>query len=159
MNQSLTAFREAWGDLRRLTYEFIEAVPDHRWSYSPHPSYAAFCKQVRHLVCVQGVYHQGLTERKVDFARKHSHYSGSLERTELLAALHAKDAELDAILARLGDEGAAGLVIEFFGHRWGFARYGAVMLQHEAIHHGEWSFYAALGGFSSPLGWKLNWGL
>ena len=61
--------------------------------------------------------------------------------------------------AGFGDDGAAGFEIDFFGHRRGFARYGAVMLQHEAIHHGEWSFYAALGGFATPKGWRLNWGL
>jgi len=159
MNDSLAAFREAWADLRRLTYEFSEAVPAERWHATPHPAYAPFAKQLRHMVCVQGVYHQGLREGKVDFARKHEQYAGSLERAELLAALRAKDAELETILAGLGDRGAAELVVDFFGRTRSFTRYTAIMLQHEAIHHGEWSFYANLGGFPTPLGWKLNWGL
>lgn len=27
------------------------------------------------------------------------------------------------------------------------------------IHHGQWSLYAAFGGFETPPSWKLNWGL
>jgi len=155
----LEAFREAWHDVRKLTYEFVETAPAERWAWSPHASFAPLCKQVRHLVCVQGVYQQGFREGHADFARKHDHYRGSLERVELLAALRAKDAELEAILADLGERGAEGFEIDFFGRQRSFARYGAIVVQHEAIHHGEWGLYAALGGYSTPVGWKLNWGL
>ena len=34
-----------------------------------------------------------------------------------------------------------------------------IILQHEAIHLGEWSVYAALAGFETPLMWRLQWGL
>jgi len=156
---SLEAFREAWHDVRKLTYEFVEALPAERWSWSPHPSYAPLAKQVRHLVCVQGVYHQGFRERHADFARKHDHYRGSLERGELVAALRAKDAELERILGELGEAGAERFEIDFFGRKRSFSRYAAIVVQHESIHHGEWGLYAALGGFSTPPGWKLNWGL
>jgi DinB superfamily len=159
MSSPLESFREAWQDVRKLTYEFVGSLPAERWSYSPHPAYAPLCKQVRHLVCVQGVYQQGFVEGRADFARKHEHYRGSLERAELLAALLAKDAELDAILGRMGDAGAARFELDFFGRKRSFSRYAAILVQHESIHHGEWALYAALGGFSTPPGWKLNWGL
>jgi hypothetical protein len=142
MSSPLAAFREAWHDVRRLTYEFVETLPAERWSHSSHPSYAPLCKQVR-----------------AEFARKHEHYRGSLAPAELVAGLRAKDAELDGILGRLGEDGAAGFEIDFFGRKRSFARYAAIMVQHEAIHHGEWGVYAALGGFATPPGWKLNWGI
>ena len=159
MNSPIAAFREAWQDVRKLTYEFVDALPPERWTYSPHTAYAPLCKQVRHLVCVQGVYQQGLSERRADFARKHDQYRGSLEPVDLKAALRAKDAELDAILADLGEEGAGRFEIEFMGRKLSFSRYVSIIVQHEAIHHGEWALYAAVGGFSTPVGWKLNWGL
>jgi len=28
-----------------------------------------------------------------------------------------------------------------------------------AIHHGQWSIYAALAGFDTPLSWRTSWGL
>jgi hypothetical protein len=32
-------------------------------------------------------------------------------------------------------------------------------VQHEAIHHGQWSIYASLAGFDTPLSWRVSWGL
>ena len=152
-------FEQAWSDIRALTFDFIEAVPDRGWSSSPHPRFAAFNKQLRHMVCVQGVYHQGLTESHVDFTRKHSHYSGSLERDSLREALRLKDRELAAILQRIRASGCENFLIDFMGKPMRFTRYADVIIQHEAIHHGLWSLYAALGGFETPISWKLNWGL
>ena len=105
--------------------------------------------RTRHLVCVQGCYHQGLSEGVADFSCKHSHYAGPLERGALLAALRQKDAELETILTAIEARGADEFAIDFFGKTRGFVRYSAIMLQHEALHHGQWSLYAALGGFAS----------
>jgi hypothetical protein len=33
------------------------------------------------------------------------------------------------------------------------------VIQHEAIHHGQWSVYASLAGFETPLSWRNEWGL
>src|SRR4030095_10398297 len=152
-------FEDAWTDVRRLTYEFIDHVPDARWDASPHPRFAPFNKQVRHMICVQGVYHQGFIARRADFRAKHSHYAGALDRESLRAGLRAKDAELARILDGFRTDDAASFEIDFFGKVRGFLRYGAILVQHEALHHGQWSFYAALGGFDSPKSWQLNWGL
>jgi hypothetical protein len=156
MRDEIRTFETGWAFVRGLTHEFIEAVPADRWEFTPHPRYAPFCKQVRHLVCVQGVYVAGLRERVTDFGRKHSHYGGPLDRPSLVAALREKDEDLRAALHGLPDEGE--YAIEFYGRRT-LASYLSVIPQHEAIHHGQWSFYATLGGFETPPGWKLNWGL
>ncbi len=59
---------------------------------------------------------------------------------------------------RSGRTGRTYYIIEFYGKNplGGFLN---VILQHEAIHHGQWSLYAALGGFETPPSWKMNWGL
>src|SRR5262249_36280688 len=152
MQSSIEQFREAWSDVRGLTYEFIEAVPETAWGFSPHSYFAPFAKQVRHLVGVQGAYQQGLREGVADFSLKHSYYRGPLERGPLLAALRQKDAELAEILAAIEVRGADDFAIDFFGRVRGFVRFSAIMLQHEALHHGQWSLYAAFGGFETPIG-------
>jgi len=86
--------------LHRLTADFVQAVPDAKWNFTPEQpgnsarpvqrignGFAPFCKQVRHLVCVRGVYNAALATRKVDWTRKHEHYQGTLSRQALLAAL------------------------------------------------------------------------
>ncbi len=156
MRSEIETFESGWEFVRGLTYEFIDAVPENRWEFAPHARYAPFHKQVRHLVCVQGVYIGGLRDQVTDFGKKHSHYDGPLDRASLVAALRQKDDELRTALREIPGEGE--YVIEFYG-RSPLASYLSVISQHEAIHHGQWSFYATLGGFETPPGWKLNWGL
>lgn len=51
------------------------------------------------------------------------------------------------MLAYLCGRGIENFKVDFCGMRMAFAEYGHILLQHEAIHHGQWSLYAALGGF------------
>lgn len=160
MHATISDFLSTWSHVRGgLTYDFVQAVPEGSWDVTPHARYRPFHKQVRHLVCVQGVYLQGLHERQADWSKKHSHYAGPLDRTSLTMALRDKDAQLESVLAEIDAEGADSFQIDWFGSRIGLGRYLHVLIQHESIHHGEWSFFAALGGFETPASWKLNWSL
>ena len=157
--------------LHRMTVDFVEAVPEDRWDFSPDPpgkpgrapiahrigdGFAPFCKQVRHVVCVRGVYNDALVTKAVDWARKHDHYSGPLTRDSLLAALDDKQQRLLATLETVDTDtpihwgGTAYFTFPVF--TWEF-------IQHEAIHHGQWSVYASLAGFETPLSWRRSWGL
>ena len=49
--------------------------------------------------------------------------------------------------------------VEWYGTDLGLSGFGAVFIQHESIHHGQWAAYAAIGGHRRPDGWLLNWGL
>lgn len=80
MSSAIANFKRSWSHARELTHDFIAGVPKDRWEYSPHVRFAPFHKQVRHLVCVQGVYIDGIRKRVTDFGRKHVHYAGSLDR-------------------------------------------------------------------------------
>jgi len=76
-----------------MTTAFTEAVPEAHWPSSPGDGFAPFCKQLRHVVCVRGVYNDGLRTGTLDFGRKHSFYEGTLTRGDLLRALAAKHAK------------------------------------------------------------------
>jgi hypothetical protein len=94
--------------LHRFTSDFVHAVPEEKWDSTPDPpknagrglaehrigdGFAPFCKQLRHVVCVRGVNNAALAAGKVDWPRKHEHYSGPLTREALLAALDEKQEE------------------------------------------------------------------
>jgi len=92
------------------------------------------------------------------FAAKHSHYDGPLERGPLLEALKDMDSLLTRTLQDIPPASEEGFEIEFYG-RQKLRTYLNTFLYHEALHQGQWSFYAALGGFETPESWQINWGL
>jgi hypothetical protein len=153
-----------------MTVDFVCAVPEDKWDFTPDPpgksarppaphrigyGFAPFCKQVRHVVCVRGVYNAALATKRVDWSRKHDHYAGPLIREALLDALGDKQRELLAILETVDTE----VVIDWEGTPFTFALFTWEFVQHEAIHHGQWSVYASLAGFDTPLSWRASWGL
>lgn len=158
MPSAIDAFKISWAHSHQLTYDFIEAVPEDRWNWSPHEQHAPISKQVRHMVCVQGIYIDGLKKGSADFALKHTHYDGPLDRAELVTAYRAKDDALNDALARIEQAGEATFEIDFYGKK-PVGAFLNVVLHHEALHHGQWSLYATLAGFETPVSWKLNWGL
>jgi len=156
--------------LHVLTADFVRAVPEEKWDFTPDPAgksgrasaphrigggFAPFCKQLRHVVCVRGIYNAALAAGKVDWTRKHEHYAGPLTREALLAALDDKQRELLAILERLDITAP----IDWGGTPFTFALFTWEFVQHEAIHHGQWSIYASLAGFDTPPSWRSSWGL
>ncbi|HEY2855141.1 MAG TPA: DinB family protein [Gemmatimonadaceae bacterium] len=156
--------------LHTLTADFVRAIPDDKWQYTPDPpgrsgrapaphrigqGFAPFCKQLRHVVCVRGVYNDALVTKKVDWSRKHDQYQGPLTREALLPALEEKQRRLLAILETVDVDAA----IDWDGTPFSFALFACEFVHHEAIHHGQWSLYASLAGFDTPLSWRTSWGL
>jgi len=156
--------------LHSLTADFARTVPDDKWDFTPDPpgqsarvgaphrigdGFAPFCKQLRHVICVRGVYNAALAMKKVDWTRKHEHYVGPLTREALLAAL---DEKLRDLLATL-ETADIDALIDWNGTPFTFALFTWEFVQHEAIHHGQWSIYASLAGFNTPLSWRASWGL
>lgn len=154
----LKTFVERWNHINAMTIEFANVVPDAAWDASPLAGFAPFSKQLRHVVCVRGVYNEGLRAGRVDFTRKHEFYDGPLTRSALVAGLAARHAEL---MSRLSDLPADPYRarIDFFGNQVSCAQYLYGYVQHESIHHGQWSVYAASAGYSPPPTWRIQWGL
>lgn len=156
--------------LHRLTADFVREVPDDKWDFTPDPpgnssrapaphrigyGFAPFCKQLRHVVCVRGVYNAALATKKVDWTRKHQHYAGPLTRDALLTALDDMQRKLLTTLETVD----TAVTIDWDGTPFTFALFTWEFVQHEAIHHGQWSVYAALAGFDTPISWRTSWGL
>lgn len=123
--------------------------------FQPHPRFGAFSKQLRHVVCVSGVYNDAMLTKRADFSKKNEHYGGGHSRDELLAALEDKQRDFDRIVNAV-DTAAS---IDFSGHAFTFGTFTREVIQHEAIHHGQWSVYAALAGFQTPRSWQQSWKL
>lgn len=156
--------------LTAMTAEFARAVPAERWHFTPAPATAPrpptddgrpsirlgpYSKQLRHVVCVRGVYNDALANGRVDWARSHQHYTGPLEREPLLDALAQQQDRLVELLATIDPD----LAIDWDGFPYSLDLFAGEFVQHESIHHGQWSVYAAVGGFDTPASWHETWGL
>ena len=87
--------------------------------------------------------------------QKHEHYRGLLTRPELSAALDESRRDFLGALETV----EASTPIDFFGRAFSFGEFAYTVVQHEAIHHGQWSVYASLAGFETPDSWRSEWGL
>ena len=76
-------------------------------------------------------------------------------RAALLEALDEKQQQLLALLETVDITAS----IDWDGTPFTFAIFTWEFVQHEAIHHGQWSLYACLAGFDTPLSWRRSWGL
>jgi len=146
--------------LHCLTGDFARAVPEDSWDCTPDPpdkpgrvaiphrigvGFAPFCKQLRHVVCARGVYNAALTTKKLDWSRRHEYYTGALTKEALIGALDDKQRQLIATLETVDVD----VSIDFGGTAFTFALFAWEFVQHEAIHHGQWS----------PLSWRTSWGM
>lgn len=151
-------FEKTWFYTRKITTDFLDAIPDDKWDYTHHPKYASLSKQFRHMTCVYGVYIDGFKNGAVDFSKKHSHYTGSLDRTAIKMDLSTKDNELREVLKTFNQDRVDHFKLDFFGVNMTFSEYTHVLIQHECMHIGIWSNMAAFGGFELPKSWKSDWG-
>ena len=153
----LDDFRQYSAWLHRMTTDFIEAIPEDKWEFTPDSGgkFGSFAWQLRHVVRVRGVYNEALAEKRVDWGRSREHYEGPLTREALLEALHEQQSRLSTTLDSVDPD----VVIDWDGTPFTFATFTWEFVQHEAIHHGQWSLYAQLAGFDTPASWQQSWRL
>ena len=101
----------------------------------------------------RGVYNAAMLTKKVEWSRGGEHYSGPLTREALLAALEDMQRQFLASL----DSVDAAVPIHYGDTPFTFDNVLYEMVQHESIHHGQWSVYAAVAGFDTPKSWQTGW--
>lgn len=93
----------------------------------------------------------------MDTSTKKKSYAGSTERTDLIRAIKDRDTKLTELLNN-DKYIASDYRVDFFGTPMTFSEFTHVLIQHESVHHGMWSVYAALAGFEAPKSWRDDWG-
>ena len=104
---------------------------------------------------VRGVYNDALIDKRVDWSRSRGQYDGPLTRAALMAALHEQQARFLATLDAVDPE----VRLDWGRAYYTFPTFTWEFVQHEAIHHGQWSLYAFLAQFETPDSWRTSWKL
>jgi DinB superfamily len=157
MDVVIEQFLHSWSFVRRMTYDFIDGVPERHWLFSPHPSCAPLAKQFRHMIGIAGLYNDALRDGRVDFARKRGFYPDRLDKSTIVEGLRAQDRELERLMQALGAAERDALRIDFGGTPLRFGDYTTMLVQHEALHQGVWALCARLAGFPTPALWQREW--
>jgi uncharacterized damage-inducible protein DinB len=151
---SIEDFKKNWAWVHRMTVDFVIVVPADKWEFTPAPGrFGPFCRQLRHVVRGRGVYNEAMRTKKAEWSSSAKHYSGSLTREALLAALDDMQREFLAALESID----VAAPINFGEAAFTFENFLYEMIQHESIHHGQWSVYAAAGGYETPRSWQTGW--
>jgi hypothetical protein len=158
MSADIEGFARSWTYVRDMTTAFIQAVPERCWEIRLNERYGPLNKQFRHMVGIYGAYLFALKTGSLDMAQKHRLYSGSLRRDDILAALNQRDGELRELL-KDPKLRTPKYSVDFWGTSMSFNEFTHVMLQHEALHHGIWTGYAAAADFALPESWQNDWSL
>ncbi|HXH31815.1 MAG TPA: DinB family protein [Bacteriovoracaceae bacterium] len=158
-SQIVDEFERSWKFTRSLTLEFAEAIPAEFWHFTFNEKYSPLCKQLRHMIWVTGLYTDALMNGRLDFKKKKTFYSGGLAREEIISALRDSDKVLLRWLSNTKKDEVDLNAVDAFGSSMEFIEFAQLLIEHEGNHHGLWSAYAALAGFSTPKSWKDNWGL
>jgi len=151
-------FLHRWRFVRGMTLEFLTEATDECLDERLAPGFVTIREQAAHLAEVQGIYQLALRGEPVNWDRKPEFTPAGDDRAAIATALADRDRELVDLLDRLRPDPTA-FQIDWYGTNLGLSGYGAVFIQHESIHHGQWAAYAAIGGHRRPNGWLLNWGL
>jgi hypothetical protein len=78
---------------------------------------------------------------------------------ELSARAIFQPPDLDGVTRSTLETVDIDATIDWDGTPFSFALFTWEFVQHEAIHHGQWSIYASLAGFDTPVSWRASWGL
>lgn len=154
----LVQWAEAWEQTRRLTYDLLRVLPYPVMNFSPHPEFGTLIRQMRHAADIQACYINAIRSGRMEFDAQPRHRGLEQSKENLEAYMRDLDRDLlDALRALTPDQRARPI-------DWGattptLLQHLMRLLQHEALHHGMWVFYAKIADLALPPSWQEAWPL
>ena len=152
MDEKLKELLEEYQEIRDRTIEFLESVPEEKWSWKPHELLGSFGMQVRHMTTSQKSYIDGIKKGKIDFSNKEFNPEIETNKKAGLKRLKELDKELKELISSIEDDkditfvdGVAGtskVKIENILH---------YLIEHEFYHQGIFTCYGRLAGMGKFL--------
>jgi uncharacterized damage-inducible protein DinB len=153
MKESLKKILEDWKQIRQLTLDLLDELPEEHLEFTIGKNMGTFGKQFRHIGDVQFCYAEAIKTGKINFDKYKRDYSLETSKKELQLFLQEVDAEmLNSI--NLNQE----VIIDWFGVKWNMEQHLKALIEHEILHHGELIVYMRTLELEFPKSWKL-WGV
>jgi len=154
----LAQWVETWAQTRQLTYDLLRALPYPVMNFSPHPEFGTLIRQMRHAADMQACYIAAIRSGKMEISGQRRQRALEQSKENLEAYMRALDSELLVTLQGLSPDQLARRIA------WGHAtptllQHLLWLLEHEALHHGMWAFYAKIADLPLPPSWTEAWRL
>lgn len=154
----LAQWAEVWRETRGLTYDLLHALPYPIMNFSPDPNFGTLIRQMRHTADIQACYIAAIESGKMDFSSQPRQRALERSKEDLAAYMRHMDTLLFTTLRELTAEQLAR-PIEWREGRITLLQHLLWLLEHEALHHGMWTFYAKIADLPLPESWKKTWAL
>jgi uncharacterized damage-inducible protein DinB len=153
MNKGLKKILDKWKEMRRLTLDLLEAIPEDKLNFTVGKNMGTIGKQYRHIGDVQLCYVEAIKTGKIDFSKYRRDYS--IENLKQKLKLFLKEIN-DEMLKEIKKNPDAE--IDWFEEKLDLKDHVNALIQHEILHHGELIVYIRTLGLKFPKSWEM-WGL
>ncbi len=153
MDEKIKELLEEYQEIRERTIEFLESIPNEKWTWKPHKLLGSFGMQVRHMTTSQNSYIQGIKRGRIDFSSKEFNRELEVNKKLAIEKLKELDKELNQTIKSLKNhkksitfvDGVAGTTevqIEEIIH---------YLMGHEYYHQGIFTCYGRIAGLGKFL--------
>ncbi len=153
MDKELKQLLTEWKEMRKLTLDLLDELPEEHLSFTVGESMGTIGKQYRHLGDVQICYNEAIKTGKIDFEEYKREYSLENSKTKLKDFLKEIDQEMLKLVEKNQE-----VKIDWFGEEWDLKQHMKSLIEHEILHQGELIVYIRVLGLKFPESWEL-WGL
>jgi uncharacterized damage-inducible protein DinB len=154
----LAQWAQTWEQTRRLTYDLLHTLPYPVMNFSPHPEFGTLIRQMRHAADMQARYIAAIRSGRMEIRGQSRQRALEQSKENLEAYMRYLDSDLLEVLRGLTPDQLARRI------EWGtttptLLQHLMRLLQHEALHHGMWAFYAKIADLPLPPSWQEAWEL
>jgi uncharacterized damage-inducible protein DinB len=154
MEQELKQLLEDWQEMRQLTIDLLDELPEEKLLFTVGKNMGTIGKQYRHIGDVQICYKEAIKNKKIDFSKYRRDYSLESSKEKLKLFLLEINREMIELF-----ENNQYVKIDWFGEEWNLKQHLKALIEHEILHHGELVVYIRTLGIKFPKSWSELLGL
>lgn len=153
MNEKLSQLVKSWKEMRHLTLDLLDKIPEKHLAFTVGKNMGTIGKQYRHIGDVQICYNEAIKTGKIDFDKYKRDYLIESSKEKLKIFLFEVNEEMLILIKKNPD-----IKINWFGEEWDLEQHIQALIEHEILHHGELVVYIKVLDLQFPKSWDL-WGL
>lgn len=150
---NLQRTKEDFNEMRQLTLDLLDAIPEDKLSFSVGENMGSIGKQYRHIADVHLCYNKAIETGLMSFDKYKRDYSIEKSKEKLKKSLKQVGEEMSALV-----DNNPNVKIDWFGDKWDLTQHIRALTDHEILHHGELIVYIMTLDIKFPESWEL-WGL